>query len=103
MSPGLKFHFVAVPGSDNTANAESKRLARSHVAMNSLQSKRQSLRQHQNNFLVVTQREWSTSSKKRRCQSVPSPLLTVGLETFDPFKSWAVDLTKLQILLNHGK
>ncbi|KAL4861338.1 hypothetical protein BDV12DRAFT_69636 [Aspergillus spectabilis] len=90
-SPTGQFQFISIQAPDDAKDQMQRRRARSHAVKQALEKKRRLQQKSRENFRITTLKDSTTTL----AGSLFSPFAGV----LDPFKAFAVDLSRLQILL----
>ncbi|KAL5336855.1 hypothetical protein BJX70DRAFT_371325 [Aspergillus crustosus] len=103
----IQFQFISIQAPNDANDKTQRRRARSHAVKQALEKKRKQQQKSQQNFRVTTSTTTTTTSsalKKKddgetQTQAHAQALFSPSAGKLDPFHSFAVDLTRLQILL----
>ncbi|KAL4883798.1 hypothetical protein BJY04DRAFT_24647 [Aspergillus karnatakaensis] len=93
------FHFISIRDPDETKDKKKRQLARSHAVKQALEKKRKQQQKSKTNFRVCTSRATTTISPSNNLVGASLLFQSPSSGTLDPFSIFAVDLSRLQILL----
>jgi hypothetical protein len=82
-----------------------RRRARSHAVKQALENKRKLQQESRDNFRVLTSKDYPRrlGSKVTRTQNLIAPTFSLSADMLGPFKTLAVDSSRLQALLGDCK
>ncbi|KAK5627014.1 hypothetical protein RRF57_002729 [Xylaria bambusicola] len=95
-----RFQFIAVHTPNGPRNPATRRLARSHAVKQGLGRKRKIERELKNNFRIITLRD---EIERTHVDAVAMSPFSLSAGTLDPFRTLAVDSSRLQALLSDCK